>query len=89
MGEISPGSVPRRWIPEGGIDKHRAKIHRESKFADEHKNLPFTFSKPDKPKKSDVFRCAKCGHLFTAPSRTIMCICSECKELTSVERLDA
>ena len=44
-GELSPGSTKRRWIPEGGEQRLRDRIHKESKFVDDHKNLPFTFAK--------------------------------------------
>lgn len=86
MGELSPGSTSRRWIPEGGLQKHRDRIHRESKKADE-KNLPFTFSKPKKDKKSDDFNCAECGRGFSAPKNTIMCICPDCKKVTKAVRI--
>jgi len=77
----------RRWVPEGGLQKHREKIHRESKFADEHKNLPFTFSKPQR-KSNEVFRCVECGRIFSAPKNTIMCICKECNKVTKAERIN-
>lgn len=84
-GELSPGSTPRRWIPEGGEGKHREKIHRESKFIDDHKNLPFTFSKPQRPKKQALFKCLECGHFFYAPKKTVMVICSKCKKSARTE----
>jgi len=84
-GELSPGSTPRRWVPEGGERKHREKIHRESSLADGNKNLPFTFSKPQNSRKAHLFQCSECGNSFFAPKRTIMCICSKCKKVTKVE----
>jgi hypothetical protein len=78
----------RRWIPEGGLQKHREKIHRESKFADDHKNLPFTFSKPTKPKKYEWFGCVECGRVLSAPKNTIMYACPDCKKATKVVRID-
>jgi uncharacterized OB-fold protein len=89
MGELSPGSTKRRWEPEGGIQKLNERIHKESKFADDHKNLPFTFSKPTKPKKTSLFQCAGCGHTFYAPSRTVMLSCPECKNACKAEKLEA
>jgi len=87
MGERSPGSTKRRWVPEGGEKKLREKIHRESKFADDHKDLPFTFSKPTKNKKHDLFECVECGTIISAPTNTIMCVCSCCSKATKVERI--
>lgn len=85
MGDLSPGSTPRRWVPEGGEQKLRERIHRESKFADDHKNLPFTFSKPQKPKRHEWFKCVECGRVLSAPVNTIMCECKDCGKATKVE----
>jgi len=87
-GELIPGSMPRRWIPEGGERKHRDKIHRESKFVDDNKNLPFTFSKPTCLGSQVLFKCLECDHTFLASKNTIMCICSECKKDAKVERVN-
>ncbi len=88
MGELSPGVTPRRYIPEGGIQKHNEKIHRESKFADDHKNLPFTFSKPTKPKRHEWFSCVECGRELSAPKNTFMYACPICKKATKVVKID-
>lgn len=88
MGELGPGTTDRRWIPEGGLQRHRERIHRESKFADDHKNLPFNFSKPPKSRGQAWFRCVECNREFSAPKNTIMCICPQCKKTTRAERLD-
>lgn len=82
-----PGPDGRRWIPEGGLAKHREKIHRESKLAD-RKNLPYTISKPPTRKKMVWFECNECGHQFSSPKNTCMVICSNCKKLTKCEALD-
>lgn len=84
MGELSPGSTPRRWIPEGGIKKHVDKIRRESKIADA-KKLPFTFSKPPRRVKHQWFECVVCGRELEAPINTIMCVCPVCKKVTKVK----
>ncbi|RLI62846.1 MAG: hypothetical protein DRO67_06765 [Candidatus Asgardarchaeum californiense] len=86
MAELPPGS-PRRWIPEGGLQKHRERIHKESKFADDHKKLPFTFSKPQRPKKTNLFECSECGREFYAPINTVMCICPDCKKVTKARKV--
>jgi len=88
MAELNPGSTKRRWIPEGGLDRHREKIHKESKIADDYKKLPFNFSKPGKSKKSNVFKCVECGRHLYAPINTVMCICLNCKKVTKVERIN-
>jgi len=80
--------MTRRWLPEGGEDKLRNKIHKESKFADDHKKLPFTFSKPKKSGKSVYFQCVECGRVITAGPNTIMCVCPDCKKVTKVERVE-
>jgi len=86
-GELSPGSTKRRWIPEGGEQRLRDRIHKESKFVDDHKNLPFTFSKPKHVGSQVWFKCSECGHIFLASKNTIMCICSQCKKSAKVERV--
>ena len=88
MGELSPGSTPRRWVPEGGERKLREKIHRESKFADDHKKLPFTFSKPSRRTRDTMFKCVECGRILSAPINTIMCSCPVCEKATRVERIN-
>jgi len=87
-GELSPGSTSRRWLPDGGEQKLRNKIHKESKFADDHKNLSFSFSKPKHLGKQILFKCLECGHTFFASKNTVMVICSKCKKATKVERVD-
>ena len=84
MGKLSPGVTPRRWIPEGGEQKHREKIHKESKFADDYKKLPFSFSKPSKPKRKQLLKCKNCGHVFCGNIDTVGVICVECKQFSSV-----
>jgi len=78
-------NMDRRWIPEGGLQKHRDKIHRGSKAAD-NKNLPFEFSKPKK-ESSSYFECAECGRQFSAGKNTVMVICPDCNKLTKAIRL--
>ena len=81
------GSGTRRWVPEGGIQKHNEKIRRESKDADK-KNLPFTFSRPPRRACHDYFECNGCGNIMSLPRNTIMVICSECNKLRKVTELD-
>jgi len=84
--ELSPGSTPRRYVPALGEKKHRERIHRESKIADS-KNLPFTFSKPKKPKRQSSFKCKHCGYVFSAPVNTVGVICSECKTFSLCDQI--
>lgn len=88
MSGLSPGSTKRRWDPEGGVTQHREKIHKETKFADEHKNLPFTFSKPPRNKKHDIFKCTGCGNIVSVPSNTVMIVCRSCKKACKVESVN-
>ncbi len=84
IGELSPGITKRRWEPEGGINKHNEKIHRESKYADSHKSLPFKFSRPPKSKRQMVVECIECGYVTSASVNTVGMICNECKDYVSV-----
>lgn len=86
---LDPGSTPRRYEPVGGIGKHIDKIHKESRYADHYKNLPFTFSKPKKPKGRSVYvSCDNCGHIMTATVVTVGVICPNCKKFSCVSEVD-
>lgn len=87
MPELSPGSTGRRWVPDGGVDRLNKRIHRESKFADDHKNLPFSFSKPPRSKKSKRVRCTRCNYITFAPQNTVGMICHKCNKYVSVEEV--
>ena len=83
--ELTPGSTPRRYEPHGGVNKHNERIHRESKYADSHKDLPFSFRKPPKPKGVSLYvQCDNCGHIISATTATVGMICKECKKFSSV-----
>lgn len=85
--ELSPGT-PRRYEPKGGIDKHNARIHRESKISDS-KNLEFTFRKPPKSKgRSTYIRCDNCGYITSASTATTGMICPECKKFSTVTEVE-
>jgi hypothetical protein len=87
LGELSPGSTPRRYEPKGGVAKHNARIHKESKQLD-GKNLDFTFSKPWKPKgPSAVLACDNCGYHVSGTTVTVGVICPECKKFSSVSEV--
>lgn len=87
VGELSPGSTKRRWEPEGGIERHRHKIHRESRHADEYKNLPFTFSKPGKGKRRKTAECSNCGKIISVSINTVGIICNDCHSYASVKEV--
>jgi len=87
IGELSPGTTPRRWEPHGGINKHNERIHRESKFADQHKNLPFEFSKPKKAGRRQYMECSNCGHIVHVSINTVGIICNECKTYNDVKEV--
>ena len=86
-GELTPGATPRRWVPEGGIQRHNNKIHKESKVADNYKKLPFEFSKPPKNKRHEWFECIECGRITSLPINTVMYACPDCKKATKVEKI--
>ena len=86
--ELSPGSVGRRYEPECGVRKHNERIHRESKFADNYKNLPFVFNKPRKDGRTSYVQCDNCGHVTAASINTVGKICSNCKRYSSVTHLE-
>ena len=81
--ELSPGS-PRRYEPKEGIYKHNEKIHKDSEYADKYKKLPFSFSKPYKPKKTVIKVCSKCGSHVFVPKNSIGIICRHCKQYASL-----
>jgi DNA-directed RNA polymerase subunit RPC12/RpoP len=87
IGELSPGSTPRRWEPEGGVRKHNERIHRESNFADQYKNLPFSFSKPRKSGRKEYMACTNCGHIVHLSVNTVGIICNECKTYNEVKEV--
>lgn len=85
---LSPGSTKRRYEPEGGTKKHNERIHKESRYADEHKNLPFKFSKPHKPKgRSTLVSCDNCGFITTGTTATVGIVCRNCKKFSTVSEV--
>jgi rubrerythrin len=78
---LSPGVTPRRYEPAIGEKKHRERIHKESKIAD-NKNLPFNFSKPKKAGRQNYFQCVNCGYTFSASINTVGVVCNECKKFS-------
>lgn len=88
IGELAPGSTPRRYEPEGGLRRHNERIHRESGITDDHKNLPFTFSKPHKPKgRSTYIRCDNCGRITSATTATVGMVCPDCGKFSTVTEI--
>jgi len=85
--ELSPGVTKRRVLPEQGEQKLRDKIHKESREYDNHHNLPFSFGKPMKGKKTILFMCVECGNLAYLPVNTIMVICNKCKKAAKVKEV--
>lgn len=86
---LSPGASPRRYEPVDGITKHNERIHRESKYADDYKNLPFSFSKPPKPRGRTIYiKCNNCGHITVATAVTVGIICNECNKFSTVTEVE-
>lgn len=88
IGELSPGSTPRRWEPEGGIGKLNERIHKESKYADDHMNLPFKFSKPVKPKRQKTVQCTNCDTYYRVNISTVGLVCKGCHKYCSVKDVE-
>jgi len=86
-GELTPGTTKRRYIPAGGERRHRERIHKESKLADDWKNLPFEFSKPKKPKRQMLIKCDNCGHISSGSVDTVGIICANCHKFSSVSEV--
>jgi hypothetical protein len=86
--ELRPGVTPRRWEPEGGTHKLNQRIHKESKFADSHKKLPFSFRKPVKAKgRSSLIQCDNCGAVTCGTTMTVGIICKQCNKFSSVSEV--
>jgi hypothetical protein len=84
--ELPPGS-PRRYEPQGGVNNHNARIHRESEVSD-RKNLEFNFRKPHKPVgRSAYVKCDNCGYVTGGTTATAGIICPECKEFSTVSEV--
>jgi formylmethanofuran dehydrogenase subunit E len=86
--ELRPGVTKRRWEPEGGVNKLNQRIHKESKFADSHKNLPFSFSKPVKVRgRTSLVKCDNCGAVTYGTNTTVGIICKHCNKFSSVSEV--
>lgn len=81
--ELPPGS-PRRYEPAAGVNKHNARIHSESSYADKYKNLPFTFSKPAKNKITRIKFCSKCNSPVEVNKNAVGVICRACNQYTTL-----
>lgn len=89
VGELRPGVTPRRWEPDSGVKKLNERIHRESKYADSYKNLPFSFRKPNKNMgRTMALVCDNCGAYVSGTSATVGVICRSCKKFSSVTEVD-
>ena len=87
--ELPAGATPRRYEPECGVQKHNERIHRESKIADDHKNLPFSFRKPPKPMgRNMAVSCDKCGHITYGTTATVGMICTSCGKFSTVSEVN-
>ena len=80
-----PVGTARRYEPTLGVRKHNERIHRESKNADDYKNLQFNFKKPPKARGLSTYvKCDNCGNITHATSITVGIICKKCKNFSSV-----
>ena len=82
--ELPPGT-PRRYEPDMGVGKHNKRIHKESRYTDTYKNMPFSFRKPPKPiGKSVAVKCDNCGDIKYGTTATVGIICNACGKFSSV-----
>jgi predicted RNA-binding Zn-ribbon protein involved in translation (DUF1610 family) len=66
-----------------GTKAYKERIHRDSKYLDNNKDLPFKFSKLKKSKANNVyFVCPECGKDIFITEDTVMVICDNCKKLS-------
>lgn len=87
--ELSPGTVGRRYEPTLGTAKHNERIHRESRRVDHYKNLPYTFSKPSRPKgRLILIECNNCGNITSGTTVTVGIICKECGKFSTVTEVE-
>lgn len=86
--ELTPGTTGRRFEPSEGTANLNRRIHKESKWADDNKNLPFTFSKPTRPQKQKLAKCTNCGDIKWVNKNTVGIVCAACKQYSSVEEID-
>ena len=87
MGELSPGATGRRYEPSEGLSNLNKRIHKESEYIDKHKDLPFSFSKPQTTKKSITKICKNCKEYVSVHKNTIGIICRHCKTYSQVEEV--
>jgi hypothetical protein len=89
IGELKPGSTPRRWEPEEGVGKLNNRIHNESKKFDTHSNLPFTFSKPSKStSRKKYVECSNCGTTKQVGVNCSGVICKNCNKFATVKEVN-
>jgi hypothetical protein len=86
--ELTPGSTGRRFEPKEGLNNLKKRIHKESKYVDDNKNLPFTFSKPKKNTRSCYKKCTACGDIKHVNINTVGIECKKCNSYTSLEEID-
>ncbi len=86
---LDPGVTSRRYEPISGTKKHNERIHKESRYVDEHKKLPFSFRKPLKPiGKTAYIMCNNCGNISVGTTATVGIICKSCGKFSTVTGVD-
>lgn len=85
---LDAGTTGRRYTPNGGVEKHNARIHRESDVVDRKGNMPFSFSKPKKYLVDNrVVECSNCGAIKAVNKNTVGIICRHCGKYASVKEV--
>lgn len=85
--ELPPGS-PRRYEPNVGLAKHNKRIHTESAYADKYKNLPFTFSKPEKSKPLKLKLCGNCEQEVFVHKNCVGIVCRHCGKYSPIKEVE-
>lgn len=86
--ELPAGVTPRRYDPVEGVNNLNKRIHRESKWVDDNKKLPFSFSKPTKSAKGCYKKCISCGDIKHVNINTVGIECKKCHQYSSLEEIN-
>ena len=81
-------SLPKTHYPKRAVktQKDRERIHKDSKRTN-MKNLPFTFSKPQRAKsKPDIYICENCGREANINKRHCVLIACPCGHINYLDR---
>ena len=73
-------------MKEIGPKAYNRKIKQDSKFSDDHKNLPYHFDRPTKSKIAKVaIECKQCKKVLFVSEDAILVVCGSCSSITRVK----